>query len=228
MADFSKYDIDVEKYFGKLPSYLQTPGNNITGQIKLLYDIMNNYKNTIVDLWSSFDINFLLNQYLTWKSQNPLLSDSEWKYTELVEKICKTYDVIREHPVELDPIGDPGVGTVLKNSHMLRLLNIKTMGVGFDGTRERLEEILRSIFPENIRYIVQTNNSSSANANVFLLKNPADTSFDEIDSALFTQGYYFLKLLGITLTPIVVATDALIYDLTIYDEDENKYDGGSQ
>jgi hypothetical protein len=225
MADFSKYDIDVEKYFGKLPSYLQTPGNNITGQIKLLYDIMNNYKNTIVDLWSSFDINFLLNQYLTWRSQNPLLSDSEWKYTELVEKICKTYDVIREHPEGL-----------LRNSHMLRLLNIKTMGVGFDGTRERLEEILRSIFPENIRYIVETNNSSSANANVFLLKNPADTSFDEIDSALFTQGYYFLKLLGITLTPIVVATDALIYDLTIYnggsddvdDEDANKYDGGSQ
>jgi hypothetical protein len=225
MADFSKYDIDVEKYFGKLPSYLQTPGNNITGQIKLLYDIMNNYKNTIVDLWSSFDINFLLNQYLTWRSQNPLLSDSEWPYTDLVEKICKTYDVIREHPEGL-----------LRNSHMLRLLNIKTMGVGFDGTRERLEEILRSIFPENIRYIVETNNSISANANVFLLKNPADTSFDEIDSALFTQGYYFLKLLGITLTPIVVATDALIYDLTIYnggsddvDEQEaNKYDGGSQ
>jgi hypothetical protein len=223
MADFSKYDIDVEKYFGKLPSYLQTPGNNITGQIKLLYDIMNNYKNTIVDLWSSFDINFLLNQYLTWKSQNPLSSDSEWKYTDLVEKICKTYDVIREHPEGL-----------LRNSHMLRLLNIKTMGVGFDGTRERLEEILRSIFPENIRYIVQTNNSNSANANVFLLKNPADTSFDEIDAALFTKGYYFLKLLGITLTPILVATDALIYDLTIYnggsvdDEDANKYDGGSQ
>jgi len=223
MADFSKYDIDVEKYFGKLPSYLQTPGNNITGQIKLLYDIMNNYKNTIVDLWSSFDINFLLNQYLTWKSQNPLSSDSEWKYTDLVEKICKTYDVIREHPEGL-----------LRNSHMLRLLNIKTMGVGFDGTRERLEEILRSIFPENIRYIVQTNNSNSANANVFLLKNPADTSFDEIDSALFANGYYFLKLLGITLNPIIVATDALIYDLTIYnggavdDEAANKYDGGSQ
>jgi hypothetical protein len=225
MADFSKYDIDVEKYFGKLPSYLQTPGNNITGQIKLLYDIMNNYKNTIVDLWSSFDINFLLNQYLTWRSQNPLLSDSKWKYTDLVEKICKTYDVIREHPEGL-----------LRNSHMLRLLNIKTMGVGFDGTRERLEEILRSIFPENIRYIVQTDNSNSANANVFLLRNPADTSFDDIDAALFTQGYYFLKLLGITLTPLLVATDALIYDLTIYnggsidvdDEDANKYDGGSQ
>lgn len=239
MADFSKYDIDIQKYYDKLPSYLQTPGGIATGQIRLMYDIMNDYKNNMVDLWSRFDINLLLNEYLVWylNKITPIIdggegltygvnfTDADWKYTDLTEKLCKTYDIIREHPVELDPIENPGEGTVLRNSHMLRLLKIKTSGVGFDGTKEKLEEILGNIFTGNIKYIIQTRNQEHAAANVVLIKPSNDLSFDDTDSALFAGGYYFLELLGITLTFLVVNSDSLVYDYTNYDDDK-KYDQG--
>lgn len=222
MSDFSKYDLDLEKYIEKLPSYLQTPGSVLTGQIRLLYDIMNNYKNTMIELWSSFDINLLLNEYLIWVRDNPTLSndDANWSYTEFVENLCKTYDVIREHPEG-----------ILKNSHMLRLLNIKTMGVGFDGSREKLEEILKNIFPTNTMYVIQNHPTLSATANVFLFRNPEDSSFNLLDETLFQEGFYFLKLLGITLIFDIIDDDALIYDLTTYSQlniVENKYDGGTE
>ena len=217
MSDFSRYDINIQDYYNKLPNYLQTPGGNALGKIRLLYDIINDYKNNMVDLWSKFNTNELLAEYLVWKSNNPSLDDSEWKYTDLVEKICKTYDIIREHPVELDPIGSPGVGTTLRNSHMLRLLKIKTMGVGFDGSKEKLEEILATLFTGDIKYIVQTVNQSHAEANIYLIKSASGDSFDQTDEALFAQGYYFLELLGITLNFSVVNTDTLVYDYTDYD-----------
>lgn len=220
MADFSRYDINIQDYYGKLPSYLQTEGGNALGRIRLLYDIVNDYKNNMVDLWSKFDTDNLLGEYLVWKFNNPLLNDSEWKYTDLVEKLCKTYDIIREHPVGL-----------LNNSHMLRLLKIKTMGVGFDGSKEKLEEILATLFTSNIRYIVQTRNLYHAEANVFLIKSSEDLSFDATDQELFEQGYYFLQLLGITLFFEVVNDDTLVYDYTDYDAtadggNDNKYDEG--
>jgi len=247
MADFSKYDLDLQKYYDKLPSYIQTPGGLATGQIRLLFDIMNDYKNNMVDLWSKFNINTLLNEYLVWylnKINNSEVygidfTDADWKYTDLVEKLCKSYDIIREHPVELDPIGNPGVGTILRNSHMLRLLKVKVSGVGFDGTKEKLEEILGNIFTGNLRYIVQTVNQEHAEANIWLIKPSTDLSFDDTDSALFESAYYFLELLGITLNFDVINTDTLVYDYTKYDPydpevidpetglpDGNKYDEG--
>lgn len=223
MSDFSRYDIDIKDYYKKLPNYLQTPGGNALGKIRLLYDIVYDYKNNMVDLWSKFNTDNLLAEYLVWKSNNPSLDDSEWKYTDLVEKFCKTYDIIREHPV--------ANGTTLRNSHMLRLLKIKTMGVGFDGSKEKLEEILATLFTSTIRYIVQTVNQSHAEANIFLIKSASDASFDQTDEDLFDEGYYFLELLGITLNFSVVDTDTLVYDYTDYDSiadggNDNKYDEG--
>ena len=211
MANFSKYDLLLENYQSKLPYYLQTPGSIIMNQIRLFYDIINEYKNVVVDLWTHFDIDILLSSYFLWRENNPGEDDSEWKYTDMVEKLCKTYDIIREHPVGL-----------LKNSHMLRLLKIRIMGVGFDGTKEKLEEILEAVFPSNgsISFLTQTDTTGTkhATAKVYLIKAGGYTNYDITDEVLFENGYYFLKLLGITLTFEAINEASLVYDSTIYDD----------
>ena len=216
MADYSRYDIDIDKYHKLIPDYLRTPGSIIMNQIQLFYDIINNYKGHMIDIWEHFSIDKLQSDYILWKTANPASDDIEWRYTDLVEKLCKTYDIIREHPVG-----------ILSNKHMLRLLKIKIMGVGFDGTREKLEEILNSLFGElsSVKYLVQTRNSEHASANVFIVKSLNDISFDITDESLFEGGYYFLELLGITLFYTVIQSDTLVYDYTNYD-DGKKYDEG--
>lgn len=216
MADYSRYDIDINDFIRCFPDYLQTPGSYAMNVTQLFYDIMNSYKNTFVDLWDHLSIDNLEKDYLTWRQQNPTLNEEQWKYTILVEKLCKTYDIIREHPVG-----------ILTNKHMLRLLKIKIMGVGFDGTREKLETILESLFGKTspVRFLVQTRNETHAAANVFLIKSNNDISFDQTDEDLFNGGYYFLELLGITLVYDVIPYDALVYDYTNYD-DGKKYDEG--
>jgi len=215
MADYSRYDIDIAKYQALLPDYLQTPGSMIMNQLRLMYDIINNYKDVQVDIWEHFSIDKLQADYLGWKNNNPAVDDVNWKYTELVENLCGTYDIIREHPV----------GTLL-NNHMLRLLKTKIMGVGFDGTREKLENILISLFGKtsSVQYLVQTRNTEHASANVFIIKSVDDLSFDATDTLLFEGGYYFLGLLGITFIYEVINSDALVYDYTNYDV--KKYDEG--
>jgi len=183
---------------------------------------VNGYKNQFVNLWRALSIDKLLLEYFIWKD-NPLnINDEDWPYTDLVEKICKSYDITREHPINSD------ADDVLKNSHMLRLLKIKTMGVGFDGSKEKLEEILETLFPSDgaQRYVVKTLTTGvdHAAAVVYLIKAADDSKFDATDVELFEGGYYFLKLLGITLTFEFRNRDALLYDNTGYDT--NKYDGG--
>lgn len=233
MENFSLYEKTLKQYQSKLPDYLQTPGSIIMNQIRLYYDIMETYKTTIKNMWSHFNVELLLDEYYEWRILNPSADDSEWKYTDLIEKLCKTYDIIREHPVELDPIENQGVGTVLKNSHMLRLLKIKVMGVGFDGSREKLEEIYNTLFPTGgtITFIFQTLHKDSANnplhatARIIVSKPSSILLFDDVDVALFNGGYYFPNLLGITIEPYIITSTTLFYDLTNYDDDK-KYDNG--
>lgn len=211
--DFSKYYKRLETYQGKLPTYLQTPGSIIMNQIQLFYDIMEGYKQVVIEnLWQNLNIDFLLSEYFSWRDKNPTADDDlDWEYTDLVEKICKTYDVIREHPVGL-----------LRSSHMLRLLKIKSMGVGFDGTKEKLEEILEAVFPADgsIKFVTQTitNETDHATAKVYLIKAGGYTNFDTLDEDLFEGGYYFLKLLGIKFVFEIINEASLVYDSTIYDD----------
>jgi len=213
MGDFSRYDIDIKKYQRLLPDYLSTPGAMIMNQLRLMYDIINNYKDDQVSIWEHFSVDNLQNDYLIWRQQNPGVEDVEWKFTDMVEKVCATYDVIREHPV----------GT-LRNSHMLRILKTKIMGVGFDGSREKLEINLKSLFAStsSLGYLVQTRNTEHASANVYIVKSENDLSFDATDELLFEGGYYFLQILGITLFYEVIPNDTLVYDYTVYDT--KKYD----
>lgn len=282
MADYSKYITDLEKYQGKLPDYIKTPGSNIMNIVRLYYDIMKEYRNTMIDFWKHFSTKTFLTEYISWKFgtidryvdngdgtyslnnstgtyirfgtddyrheddveveytadtehpyyiYNGAAVDEEWKYTDLVEKICKTYDIIREHDVIIDSVT---TSMILKNSHMIRLLQIKTMGVGFDGTREKLEELLEALFPKEISsyiYLLQTINNTGtaaehATANVYLIKTLGDLSMDGVDEGLFLNGEYFLNLLGITLNFDVINRSTLIYDYTSYDNYD--YDEGGE
>lgn len=218
MADYSKYLTSVDKYQNKLPSYLQTPGSIIMNTIRLYYDIMDGYRNTIINnVWKQLDINYLLNEYNSWRLANSLADDSDFPYTDFIEKLCRLYEINREHPVD--------GGTVLRNSHMLRLLKTKISGIGFDGSREKLEELLENVVAgTNISYFVKTRNNSHAEADVYLVKSTSSSNFDSVDEALFNEGYYFLELLGITLNFDTVEKDRLVYDTTVYDT--SKYDGG--
>lgn len=227
---YSKYDVDIKKFTDTLPDYLQTPGSYVMNTTRLYHDIMDNYKDIFVDLWKNLDLNHLESNYGLWVQRRTIEKgapydfredDQLWKYNQFLETLCKTYDIIREHPVG-----------ILSNRHMIRLLKVKIMGVNFDGTREKLDEILNSLFGQTskIRFLTQTRNEAHASANVFLIVSGSDTSFDAIDTDLFENGYYFLPILGIVYDYRVVSSDALIYDYTKYDTnngDTNKYDEGS-
>lgn len=218
MSNYNKYLFDLNKYQNKLPSYLQTPGSIIMNTIRLYYDIMDGYQNTIINnLWRQLNIDYLLNEYNSWSQKNPSADDSEFPYTNIIEKLCILYEINREHPVD--------GGTVLKNSHMLRLLKIKILGIGFDGSREKLEELLSNIvFGTGLSFFVKTKHTDHATADVYLIRSSSQSNFDSTDEALFNEGYYFLELLGITLNFDTIEKDDLIYDTTIYDT--SKYDGG--
>jgi hypothetical protein len=214
---FSSYLTDINTYIDKYPDYLKTPGSIVLNQIQLLYDIFGEFQEQIFDMWQHTSIDFLFSEYLFWKSNPSNTDDNLWKYNDMLEKLCKTFDITREHPVGQ-----------LTNRHMLRLLKIKISGVGFDGTKESLNRIVQSLFQNTtITFLGQTDNTKHASANVYVIKNPDDTGFDATDTLLFEGGYYFLELLGITYDFDVINSNSLIYDINDYDNG-NKYDEGGE
>ena len=214
---FSSYITDIANYVNKYPDYLRTPGSHVLNQVQLFYDIFQNFQEEIFEMWNHMSIDYMYSQYLLWRNQNPSASDSEWPYTDMLEKLCRSFDITREHPV-----GE------LNNIHMLRLLKVKISGVGFDGTKESLNTIITSLFQgSTITFIGQTDNEKHASAKVYVVKNPTDILFDEIDELLFEGGYYFLEILGITYEFDVLESGVLIYDINNYDNG-NKYDQGGE
>ena len=215
---FSKYDIDIKKYKSLFPYYLQNPGSYAMNETKLYYDIMNNYKNQIIEFWKMLDTDTLERNYMEALRNNPSLNDADYKYTYIIENLCKTYDIIREH----------NVGK-LTNKHLIRLLKLKTAGINYDGTKEKLEEILNNIF-ENMNFLFLTDNMSHARAKVYLIKPEDNLLFDDIDKDLFESGYYFLEILGIELEFGVIDAETLVYDYTRYADEpsdpDTKYDKG--
>lgn len=217
---YERYKYDIKDLIDKFPDYLQTPGSTTMIQVKMFHEILELFQAQTFTMWDKLSISNMEEEYLTWSLSNPDLDDSKWKYTDMLERLCKTYDIIREHPVGR-----------LRNSHMIRLLKVKIMGVGFDGSREKLDDILNSLFDErsNIQYLTMTVNSSHAEADIVLIKSKNTSAFDEIDDALFTGGYYFLDLLGVKFNYSVEDIDSLVYDYTDYDDklvvgDGKKYD----
>lgn len=211
---YDAYDYNIDKYIQMLPSYLQNKGSLIYNEIRLAYDILNNYKNIWVDIWKHLDLDYMENQYFDWKLANPLLPDSDWPYNKLLEMLCKTYDINREHPVG-----------VLNNRHLIRLLKVKLMGIGFDGTRKKLMAVIDSVFGNTgISIIPITSMNQPATATIYLIRPDNPVYFDDTDQALFEAGYYFLPILGIAYSFITVDSDALIYDYEEYDKNK-KYDG---
>lgn len=228
MRDFSKYDYKLKDYEELFPDYLQSPGSYTMHLTRLKYDLMNNFKNVIIDFWSKLDSNNLEEDYIIWRRNNPDLDENLWPYAEMTSNICKTYGIRREHEVGL-----------LTFKHMLRLLKVKKAGVGFDGTRESLNNLLKELLP-GITFVASTLTSLKgdpsvghvpATADVHLIRPENDsTFFDDIDERLFEGGFYFLNILGINFRFEIRDSTDLLYDYTKYADDpsdpETRYDKG--
>jgi hypothetical protein len=68
-TNFDNYNIPKNKYKELFASYLQTDGTQLMNKVKLKYDLINNYKNQIVNFWKLFDIDYLENEYIKWKNE---------------------------------------------------------------------------------------------------------------------------------------------------------------
>jgi hypothetical protein len=68
-TNFDNYNIPKDKYKELFASYLQTDGTQLMNKVKLKYDLINNYKNQIVNFWKLFDIDYLENEYIKWKNE---------------------------------------------------------------------------------------------------------------------------------------------------------------
>lgn len=228
MSDYSNYDISTEKYKRLFAAYLQNDGTQLMNLVRLKYDIVNNYKNQAISFWSLFDIDYLENLYITWKRANPSVDDSEWVYTGFVENICHSYQITREYYSYYANTEALVTGSILLNNlNMLRLLKIRRAAVGYDGTRESLEVMMRNSLNNKYRslteisFIIQTITTENAHAslNVYIVKPAvADILWTDYDTYLVKDGEYFIQLLGITIN--FEATDAvtLVYDnANVYD-----------
>lgn len=230
---YSEYDIPKTKYSRLLPAYLQNEGTNIMNIARLYYDIINNYKERAIEFWKLFDIDSLENEYITWKKANPALNDSEWMYTDFLEKICKSYQVTREYYsfYAIDNLLETG-SILLNNLHMLRLLKIKRATVGYDGTRESLEAMLsrtlnnkyRASSDPEIKFVLQTqtNLNDHASLNVLIIKPAVESIlWTTYDDYLTYDNQYFVQLLGIAVVCEPIDSDALVYDVSnTYDADK--------
>jgi hypothetical protein len=239
MSDFSKYNIPESKYKRMFASYLQNEGTQLMNKVLFKYQLVNNFKERVVEFWSLFDIDWLENEYITWKRANSSTEDSEWIYTDFLEKICKSYQITREYysywAITTDNPDDPGnkyeTGNILLNNlNMIRLLKMKRSAIGYDGTRESLVEILSSSLNNKystdanskINFILKTQTETHASLLVYIIK-PATASGDIVwtnyDLYLAKDNEYFVQLLGIVTTFEVIDGDTMVYDISPYDVD---------
>ena len=239
MADFSNYNIPEDKYKKMFAAYLQNEGTQLMNKVLFKYQLINNYKDRITEFWNLFDIDWLENEYITWKRANSSTADSEWIYTDFLEKICKSYQITREYysywAIDTDNPDDPGnkyeTGNILLNNlNMIRLLKIKRAAIGFDGTRESLVAILSSSLNNRystdanseINFILRTQTESHAGLQVYIIK-PATTAGDivwtDYDLYLAKDNEYFIQLLGIATEFEVIEGDTMVYDISLFDDD---------
>ena len=230
IKNYDAYAISKEKYKRLFASYLQTEGTQLMNKVRLQYDLINNYKEQIIEMWKLFDIDYLENLYITWKRANPTSEDSEWKYTEFLENICKSFQITREYySYYAITEGLATTNLLLNNLHMIRRLKIRRAAVGFDGTRESLVEILRNSLNNRysseanaeIKFILRTVTEVGKHAvlQVYIMKPASDdVIWNEYDDYLVYDGEYFVQLLGIEAICEPLTSDTLVYDLSNFDD----------
>jgi hypothetical protein len=234
--NFSAYEIPKTKYKRLLASYLQNEGTQLMNKVLFKYDLINNYKNRMVEFWQLFDIDYLENEYVIWKRANPSLDDSEWVFTGFVENICKSYQITREY-YSYYAINQSLETTniLLNNLNMLRLLKMRRAAIGFDGSRESLVSLLSNSLNNKytndasseinfiIRTITEVNNHASLQ--VYIIKpstQASDIVWTDYDLYLAKDGEYFVRLLGIVTDFEVIDSDTLVFDISEYDESKYK------
>jgi len=234
MSDFSAYDIPVNKYKKMYAAYLQNDGTQLMNKVIFQYDLINQYKERIVEFWSLFDIDWLENEYIKWKRANVLVDDSEWVYTDFLEKICRTYQITREYYSywAIDN-GHETTNILLSNLNMIRLLKIRRAATGFDGTRESLVKILERTLTNKyssdanseIKFVLRTNTDAGVHATLqaYIIKPVTTTSdiiWTDYDLYLAKDGQYFIDLLGIATAFEVISSATLVYDIGQYTDDD--------
>jgi hypothetical protein len=234
--NFSAYEIPKTKYKRLLASYLQNEGTQLMNKVLFKYDLINNYKNRMVEFWQLFDIDYLENEYVIWKRANPSLDDSEWVFTGFVENICKSYQITREYySYYAISQGLETTNILLNNLNMLRLLKMRRAAIGFDGSRESLVSLLSNSLNNKytndasseinfiIRTITEVNNHASLQ--VYIIKpstQASDIVWTDYDLYLAKDGEYFVRLLGIVTDFEVIDSDTLVFDISEYDESKYK------
>jgi hypothetical protein len=234
--NFSAYEIPKTKYKRLLASYLQNEGTQLMNKVLFKYDLINNYKNRMVEFWQLFDIDYLENEYVIWKRANPSLDDSEWVFTGFVENICKSYQITREY-YSYYAINQSLETTniLLNNLNMLRLLKMRRAAIGFDGSRESLVSLLSNSLNNKynndasseinfiIRTVTEVNNHASLQAYIVKPSTQAgDIVWTDYDLYLAKDGEYFVRLLGIVTDFEVIDSDTLVFDISEYDESKYK------
>lgn len=235
--NFSAYEIPKTKYKRLLASYLQNEGTQLMNKVLFKYDLINNYKNKMVEFWQLFDIDYLENLYINWKrNEGELLEDSDWVFTGFVENICKSYQITREYySYYAITEGLETTNILLNNLNMLRLLKMRRAAIGFDGSRESLVSLLNNSLNNKytndasseinfvIRTITEVNNHASLQ--VYIVKpstQAGDIVWTDYDLYLAKDGEYFVKLLGIVTDFEVIDADTLVFDISQYDTSNYK------
>lgn len=245
---FSYYNKDIKKFKEMYPSYLQSDGTQLMNTVQLKFDLLNEFKNRVVEFWELFDIDRLEANYISDRllhnEEHPGIpwDDNKWVYTGFLENICRSYEITREYYSYYandekifgsDEDWVPPGNVTLNNLNMIRLLKIRRAASGYDGTRESLVGIIRNALNNkylntagsdgyiNIFMRTVTEAKAHATLQVYIIRPAGDSVYwSELDDFLAYDGEYFVELLGIAVNFEVNNSDTMIYDIGEYDEDK--------
>lgn len=240
----NEFKIPPKKYHKIFPSYLQNDGTSHDNKITFMYDLINEYKNRLVEFWNLFDLDALEAEYIKWRESKSTIEegvktypeDAKWVYTGFLENLCKSYQITRDYfsPYANDPNNfhegyvPPG-NSKLNNLNMIRLLKISRTSVGFDGSRENLRNIIQTALTNRtldsgasdlieIFMRTKTEEGEHASLQVYYIVPEDKSIWSDTDTYLAMDGKYFVELLGIELDIEVTTKDILIYDSGEYSD----------
>lgn len=183
-----------EYYKKKLPLYLQN-SYGFQEHFKIWHEILTNNivdnADILLNLLMIFDDN-----YLTYLVENNAASQ-DGSSSDILDKLGSIFGVTRKFTVNYEEAGSPVVEELnLNNNDFLILIKAQIIKNYCEGTRKQIAEYYSSV---GLQMFVQTDESSPATANLYLVESIPGTSYEYSENVekMFLGGMLRIESVGI-------------------------------
>lgn len=207
-----------EYYKKKLPLYLQN-SYGFQEHFKIWHEILTNNvvdnADILLNLLMIFDDN-----YLTYLVENNAASQ-DGSSSDILDKLGSIFGVTRKFTVNYEEAGSPVVEELsLDNNDFLILIKAQIIKNYCEGTREQIAEYYSSV---GLQMFIQTDESSPATANLYLVESIPGTSYEYSENVekMFLGGMLRIESVGIKYQEASIDLSRLLmWDASNWDEGE--------